>query len=105
MGHRQTPPKVFHDKSAYETIRTDNHDWMEADVHGWAACQGGGHNFVTIHLGAEPRNYKRVMHVLYCMENTKDGIRSIAQDMLSNDCEACNISYMLNLKMPVGDMR
>ena len=34
MSDRQTPLKAFHDKAAHETIRVDNPDWMEVDIHG-----------------------------------------------------------------------
>ncbi len=34
IDNRQTPLKAFHDKLAYETIRTDNPNWMEVDIHG-----------------------------------------------------------------------
>ena len=34
IDNRQTPLKAFHDKAAHETIRTDNPDWMEVDIHG-----------------------------------------------------------------------
>ncbi len=34
IDNHQTPLKAFHDKAAYETIRVDNPNWMEVDIHG-----------------------------------------------------------------------
>ena len=34
IDNHQTPLKAFHDKVAYETIRVDNPNWMEVDIHG-----------------------------------------------------------------------
>ena len=34
IDNRQTPLKAFRDKTAHETIRTDNPYWMEIDIHG-----------------------------------------------------------------------
>ena len=34
IDNRQTPLKTFRNKTAYETTRADNPNWMEVDVHG-----------------------------------------------------------------------
>ena len=34
IDNRQTPLKAFHDKVAHETIRVDDPNWMEVDIHG-----------------------------------------------------------------------
>ncbi len=34
IDNHQTPLKAFHDKATYETIRVDNPNWMEVDIHG-----------------------------------------------------------------------
>ena len=41
IDNHQTPPKAFHDKAAHGTIRVDNPNWMEVDIHGWQADKRG----------------------------------------------------------------
>ena len=36
----QTPPKAFHDKAAHKTIRVDNSNWMEVDIHRYQTGKG-----------------------------------------------------------------
>ena len=59
IDNRQTPLKAFHDKAAYETIRIDNPNWMEVDIHGWPADKGEGHSFVTIQVSS-------LQHYFFC---------------------------------------